>query len=239
MRRGPGKGTSAAIETLFLHDRVPRRGPQPRPAYRGGRRRPAGRAGRGAEPVAASSGPRQSQDADPSTPQRPLVHRGGRSRAGPFDYAVRGGAHVSRAHCHPSASGRWRDLDGRADRHGSEDASCGDRCEAHRPDNPGRGTRKQEDGRAIVGYRSGGCVGTVAVSVARRHARWRPYDELQDAHNGTRPRSVKTEDRGLATGERHGPGVLHALQRRQTCVLTLPSVVTFPISSSPITGGSP
>jgi hypothetical protein len=75
--------------------------------------------------------------------------------------------------------------------------------------------------------------------VARRHARWRPYDELQDAHNGTRPRSVKTEDRGLATGERHGPGVLHALQRRQTCVLTLPSVVTFPISSSPITGGSP
>jgi hypothetical protein len=37
----------------------------------------------------------------------------------------------------------------------------------------------------------------------------------------------------------HGPGVLRALQRRQTCILTLSSVVTFPISSSPITGGSP
>jgi hypothetical protein len=32
MRRGPGKGTSAAIETLFLHDRVPRRGPPTSPS---------------------------------------------------------------------------------------------------------------------------------------------------------------------------------------------------------------
>ena len=45
------------------------------------------------------------------------------------------------------------------------------------------------------------------------------------------------DDRGLTTGGRHGPGVLHAPERRPTCVLTLLLVVTFPISISPITGG--
>jgi hypothetical protein len=64
----------------------------------------------------------------------------------PWSYTTliptRGGAYVSRVHCNHGADGRWRNVGGRADRARREEASCDERREGSRPDNPDQSMRQ-------------------------------------------------------------------------------------------------
>jgi hypothetical protein len=93
----------------------------------------------------------------------------------------------------------------------------------------------------------------IAAKADRHSGGWRLLDFLRSAAgvrgDGGRERGGaalaggRMDGRTGPTGrvhsqERYDPRGLHARQRRQTCVLISSWAVTFPISSSPTTGGS-